>query len=358
MESHTPYYLAFQKLGVGYQTLSTLLKHFPSVEVLWNASDEALRATGVSDTFIASFTAKRKTIDPEEYARSVQRPDVTILPIIERCYPMLLRETHSPPLVLFVHGNIESLSGHCLTVVGTRKPTAYGLGATRTIVEPLARAGITIVSGLAYGIDAAAHAAALDAGGTTIAVLGSGIDRVYPRVHQDLAERMTKQGAIVSEHPPGTEPQRHFFPQRNRIIAGLSAATVIVEAGLKSGALITARMALEENREVFAVPGPINAETSAGPNNLIKTGAGVVTSADDLRDVLGLDIRHAVPDNSEIHADSAAEAALLPLLKEPRHIDELTTISKLETSVVNATLSMLEMKGRVRHLGGMHYVIT
>ncbi len=353
----TAFWLAFHHLGIGFQTLRRLLEHFRTVEELWYASVEDFRQTEISTKFIEEFMRRRQEFDPQAYLQSIEHAGVTVVTVAEPTYSLLLQETHSPPLALFARGNLELLSQRCLTVVGTRKPTRYGLTATRTIVEPLAREDIVIVSGLAYGIDAAAHQAALAGNGRTIAVLGNGIDQIYPAGNRELGQAILKnRGLIISEHPPGTEPQRHFFPQRNRILAGLSTASLIVEAGEKSGALITARMALDENREVFAVPGPIDGPTSVGPNNLIKLGASVASRADDLRESLGLDIPRLVEKNAEVRADSPAEAAILPLLKEPRHIDELTTISRLETSVVNATLSLLEMNGRVRHLGGMHYI--
>jgi DNA processing protein len=350
------YWLACQTAGLGWQSLRPLLKHFGTIEALWAAASQDLIAIGASPKLAARVMAAR-ACDLNRLRRQVEQPGTIALTLDDPRYPTLLREIASPPLVLFVRGQLEALSCCCLTVVGTRTPSGYGLRATRTITEPIAADGVTIVSGLAFGIDAAAHQAALAGRGTTVAVLGSGVDRITPFSNLDLGQAILEAGgAVISEYPPGTEPQRHFFPQRNRIIAGLSRATVIVEAGLTSGALLTARFALEENRELFAVPGPIDATTSAGPNNLLKLGASPVTSADDLRAVLGLDKPSALLKTVEIHADTPAEATLLQLLAEPRHVDELVTISTLETSVVNATLSLLEMKGRVRHLGGMHYV--
>lgn len=351
------FYLAYQKLNIGFQTLRRLMQTIGNVEELWNATRDALIATGVSDQFINTFLRERAEINPEALLNDSTTPDSIMLCVEDPRYPLLLREIHSPPLVLFVRGDLDVLRNRCLTVVGTRKPTRYGLDATRTIAQPLAQEGITIVSGLAYGIDAAAHEAALDAGGTTVAVLGSGVDIVYPAGNLELAHRIIEAGgAIVSEYPPGTTPERFRFPQRNRIIAGLSTTSLIVEAGEKSGALITARMALDENREVFAVPGPINAETSFGPNNLLKMGASLATTSDDLREALGLDIASRIPQHAEVYGDTPAENELLELLRAPRHVDELVAMSTLTTSVVNATLSMLEMKGMVRHLGGMQYI--
>lgn len=350
------YWLALQHTGLGYQTVRKLLSAFGTFEELWRATRHELTVAGASPSLVQALIRAR-SLNYKTIRLQLQQQGIEILPIDDQRYPTLLRETHSPPIVLFVRGNLEALHAKLLTVVGTRTPSAYGLHATHAITKPMAAEGVTVVSGLAFGIDAAAHEAALAAKGETIAVLGSGVDRITPVSNLDLGERILKSGgAIISEYPLGTEPQRHHFPQRNRIIAGLSRATVIVEAGRRSGALLTARFALEENRELFAVPGPINAETSAGPNNLLKLGASPVTSADDLREALGLDRPAPLLNTVELQADTSTEATLLRLLAEPRHVDELVTISTLETSVVNATLSMLEMKGRIRHLGGMNYI--
>ncbi len=357
--NNTKYWLALREIGIGYRTTERLLTTFGTVDRLWKTETYLLQETGVSTTFIRSFVERRSAIDPDALMTTTSLAGVRIIDIEHRSYPPLLKEIHSPPLVLFVRGNVDVLGGRCLAVVGTRKPTRYGVAATHRITGPLARRGITIVSGLAYGIDAEAHRAALEADGVTVAVLGSGIDELYPRANAELAEGIiARGGAIISEYPPRTGVQKHFFPQRNRIIAGLSSATLIVEAGPKSGALITARMALDENREVYAVPGPIDAETSDGPNMLIKNGANVAISADDLLAPFGLDANPAVPQNDEIVADSDDERTILRLLDTSRHIDELVAMSTLDTSVVNATLTLLEMKGRVRHLGGMNYIRT
>jgi len=353
----TQYYLAFQRIGIGYRTLSSLLGRFPSIGHAWNAPRNELVDIGASSLFIERFIAERRTIDPETLYTASCTDGVMLLTVQDTRYPTLLKETHSPPLVLFVRGSIDVLNTRCCAVVGTRKPTPYGIAATHHIAGPLAGHGITIVSGLAYGIDSEAHAAALKIDGRTVAVLGNAIDEVYPRSHASLAQAIIDTGgAVITEYPPHTEVQKHFFPQRNRIIAGLSAAVLIVEAGRKSGALITAKMALDENREVFAVPGPIDAETSDGTNDLLRQGASVAARPDDLFVTFMLDTAPALRDTVAIRAETPEEARLLPLLVTARHIDELVAMSTLDTSVVNATLSLLEMRGRVRHLGGMHYI--
>jgi DNA processing protein len=229
--------------------------------------------------------------------------------------------------------------------------------ATHTIVEPLAQDGIVILSGLAYGIDAEAHLSTLRVQGTTVAILGNAIDRVYPAANLAIAhEILDKGGSLVSEYPPGTQTQRHFFPQRNRILAGMSLATLIVEAGSTSGALITASMALDENRDVFAVPGPLGAEKSEGTNTLIKQGAGLVTCADDLRSALGLDSLRALPETKQMYDLTEDERTLVSLLDAVRHVDELVALSTLDARAVTTAMGVLELKGYVRHLGGMHYI--
>ncbi|MFH0829186.1 MAG: DNA-processing protein DprA [Candidatus Kerfeldbacteria bacterium] len=350
------FWLALQIAGIGYRTIRQLMERFGTIDNVMRASRVQLNDAGASATLIdALLHARNATPDID----SISARNINVIAVDDPLFPSLLRETHSPPLVLYVRGSIEAIHGTCLSAVGTRKPSRYGIAATHRIVEPLAQRGVVIVSGLAFGIDAEVHRAALDAGGTTVAVLGNGIDEVYPRCNRALAnEILEHNGAVIGEYPPGTEIQRHFFPQRNRIIAGVSAATLIIEAGVTSGALITARMALDENREVFAVPGPIDSDVSVGPNNLIKMGAMPTTRPEDLFEQYGLDRSPRMEDNATIHAETNEELSLLRLLGVPRHVDELVALSTLDTSTVNATLSLLEMKGRVRHLGGMQYIRT
>ncbi|MBI5404797.1 MAG: DNA-protecting protein DprA [Candidatus Kerfeldbacteria bacterium] len=357
MHHSTPYLLGFQKIGLGAATLARLRTTIPELERLWHADRQQLETTGASAALIDALTTNRNRVDLKALVKSCSRDDITIIGLDDPAYPLLLRETSSPPLVLFLRGPTDLLQCRGLTVVGTRAATRYGLQATRLLVEPLARKGINIISGLAFGIDAAAHESALAVQGPTLAVLGSGVDQITPVSNAGLGQRILDQGgAIVSEYPPGTAVQRHHFPQRNRILAGLAKATLVIEAGPKSGALITAKMAAEEGREVFAVPGPIGQETSLGTNELIKNGATPTTSAEDMFKALGLDSPEIVPENRRIDVPTDTEMIVLQLLREPRHVDELVTISTLDASVINATLSILELRGQVRHLGGMHYI--
>lgn len=273
-------------------------------------------------------------------------------------YPKLLKEIFKPP-VLYVRGSFDKADDFALAVVGTRKPTHYGKQAASRIVYDLTKSGLTIVSGLALGIDTIVHKTALEAGGRTIAVLGSGVDdkSLYPQDNKKLACKIEKSGAVISEYPDGTSAKPGYFPQRNRIISGLCLGALIIEAGYKSGALITAHCALDQNREVFCVPGSIFSEKSAGANNLIKLGAKLVTSAKDVLEELNLTQSLKLFEPEKITADNKEEAKILKFLNhEPRHIDELIKKTKLNPSAINAALSMMEIKNKIKNIGGGNYV--
>jgi DNA processing protein len=246
-----------------------------------------------------------------------------------------------------------------VAVVGTRNRSTYGRDATRKIVSDLVAAGVTIVSGLALGIDAVAHEAALQAGGRTLAVLGSGVDQIYPQTNRAIGEAILNQGALISEYPLGAAPTATNFPARNRIISGLALGVLVVEAAARSGALITVNFALEQGRDVFAVPGSIFSPRSEGPHRLIRDGATIVTRAEDILDALNL--QNAVEQQSiaAVVPETPEEVALLRLIEaEPRHIDAISRDSALDHTVVSATLAMLELKGLVKQVGGMQYVLA
>lgn len=272
-------------------------------------------------------------------------------------YPALLKEIPYPPKTLYVEGNAQLLSRPTLAVVGTRTPTAYGLATVTALLEPVIRAGIVIVSGFALGIDGRAHQTAVDLGAPTVAVLGCGLDINYPYEHQHLRQQiLANGGALVSEFSAGTPPLRHHFPQRNRIISGLTSATLLVEAGEKSGALITAKFAADQNRDVLVVPGPISSPMSVGPLNWLKLGATPVTSAEDLLRVFSLTSPPSKAPKHTYQPQSPIERTILDVLAaEALHIDELIEQCRLDSSVVSATLSLLEINGAVHHLGGLVY---
>ncbi len=266
-------------------------------------------------------------------------------------YPPLLAELHDPPSSLFVRGESEALSAPGVAVVGARSCSAYGAQVARSLARELAAAGVVVVSGLARGVDGEAHRGALEGGGRTIAVLGCGIDRDYPRNHAELARRILASGAVVSEYPAGIEPAPWRFPARNRIIAGLSLATVVVEARERSGALITADFALELGRDVFAVPGEITSSLSAGTNDLLRQGAAPLTSVRDVLDALGID--SAPVGRSSSLSDGAA--ALLTLLADgARPVDELTRAAGLPAGEVAAALVELELAGFAAQADGVY----
>jgi DNA processing protein len=261
--------------------------------------------------------------------------------------------------VLHVRGSLETRDEWAVAVVGTRRASVYGKEAARMIATGLARAGVTVVSGLARGIDTVAHRAALEAGGRTLAVLGSGLDIIYPYENKQLAAQVVERGALISEYALGTRPEGRNFPPRNRIISGLTLGTVVVEAGRSSGALITADFAAEQGRDVFSVPGSIFARGSQGTNNLIQQGAKVVCDISDVLEELNLTMISEQAQARAIIPDNETEAALLEHLSgEPVHVDALGRAVDLPISEVTSTLALMELKGQVRQVGGMNYVLA
>jgi DNA processing protein len=342
---------------VGPSRFKRLLDHFGDPEAAWRAAPLELARAGLDRRAIDGLVALRQTADPAEVWTRVERLGVTVVTLDDPAYPALLREIADPPPVLYLRGELAAADRWALAVVGTRRMTPYGRQVVERLVGELARAGLTIVSGLALGIDGAAHRAALQAGGRTVAVLGSGLDQLYPSDHIGLAREIVGSGAVMTEFPLGTKPDAVNFPRRNRIISGLSMGTLVIEAAETSGALITADFALEQGRDVFAVPGSILSSASTGPNRLIKEGARPVTSAQDILEELNLTVvaqheavRDALPDDP-------TESALLKLLSgEPLHVDEIGRSSALPAWQVSSALTMMELKGLVRQVGGMNYV--
>lgn len=269
-------------------------------------------------------------------------------------FPKLLEDIASPPKAIFVIGSIPELP--MVAIVGSRQITNYGRQVTYQIARDLAKAGICIVSGLAYGVDAVAHQAVTDVNGKAVAVLGSAIDQIYPVSNQGIAKKIIQNGgAIISEYPPGSATQRFNFPARNRIIAGLSLATIVAEANAKSGSLITANFALTENRLVMAVPGNITSQRSAGPNNLIKNGAKLVTDATDVLAELGL--KSGVLKTKPVKADSKEEAMILELLaKQALSTQQLIIETQLEAPQIASILSLMEITGKIRNIGAGNWI--
>lgn len=341
---------------VGPKKIFQLLNYFNNIEALFRAGPENLREIGLDKKTLENIAQTKNTAWEKEYEKLGEK-NISFVSFPEKNYPKLLKEIYGPPLGLYYRGELKD-DEYPIAVVGTRKTSSYGRQITAEIVRPLAQAKIVIVSGLALGIDTLAHQAALGGKGRTIAVLGSGLDLIHPRTNIRLAEKIIESGGLImSEFPPGTPPLKGHFPRRNRLISGLSLGTLVVEAPEKSGALITARYALEQNREVFAVPGTIYARNSTGPNNLIKMGAKAVTESADVLEALSLEMAEKYLENKKISPETKEEKIILEIIKtESLHIDKIIEHSKLEPSVASSTLALMEIKGLVKNLGGMRYI--
>lgn len=354
------YWIAFNLVkGIGAVRLKGLLDYYGSLEIAWQAPAEGLRAAGLPPKTLENLLRIRRDCTIEKIWENVQRRDLSVLTWEDEGYPRLLREIDQPPPVLFVRGSIEPEDDWAVAVVGTRRVTTYGRQVAEELGAFLAQNGITVVSGLARGVDRIAHEAALKAGGRTVGVLGSGVDRIYPPEHQHLAELMAKQGAVISDYPLGTPPDSANFPPRNRIISGLSKASIVVEASQESGALITATFAVNQGREVFAVPGGIYSPQSKGANRLIQDGAHPLLRFEDILEELHLGKVHEHQTARTLLPADVQEARFLQILAdEPQHVDEICAISGLPIDQVSATLTVMELKGMVRQDGGMNYSIV
>jgi DNA processing protein len=352
------YWVGFNLVkGIGAVRLQGLRDHFGDLALAWQAPQDTLKAAGLSGKLAERVVQVRSDVDLEKYLERLNNRGIEILIWDDALYPPRLKEIDQPPPVLYLRGTLISEDHWAVAVVGTRRVSAYGRQVAEEIGSFLAANGVTVISGLARGVDAIAHQAALKAGGRTIAVLGCGVDRIYPPEHAQLAERIIANGAVLSDYPMGTPPDASNFPPRNRIISGLSMATVVVEAGETSGALITAQFAVDQGREVFAVPGNILALQSKGTNKLIAEGAHPLLSVRDLSDVLNLTHNTEQRQSRRILPTDETELKLLNVLnQEPLHMDEIRLQTGLPIERVSSTLAMMELKGLVRQVGGMNYV--
>lgn len=292
-----------------------------------------------------------------------RRKNVGVLTILDQDYPSLLKKISQPPWVLYYRGDVSLLSGPAIAVVGTRRPTPYGLKVTQQFAEELSHCGWVIVSGMASGIDGVAHRSVLRAQGKTVAVLGSGIDVIYPKNHRALYEQLINEGLVLSEMPPGTKPHPGLFPQRNRIISGLSYGTVVIEAAEKSGSLITANYSLEEGREVFAIPGPITSDKSGGTNSLIQQGAKSVCKVEDILEEFPYisSVSTSLKNMDTQEKLSEQEKELLTYIDiQPISMTELLekATGKLSIGEIHHTLLILETKGKIHQLPGSAYVLV
>jgi DNA processing protein len=350
--------------GLGPVKIQQLLKLYKAPAGIFEQSRQSLsQRAGLSRLVIDSIKNEETFSFAEKQVAKAASLGVRILTLDSDNYPPLLKQIFAPPPVLYVKGNLSAFDRHAVGVVGTRSFTHYGEHATAAIVRKLSERGIAIVSGLARGIDTVAHRTCLDNGGATIAVLGCGVDRVYPSENKDLAGRILENGALLSEFPLATRPEAFNFPRRNRIISGLAAGVVVVEAGKKSGAQITARYALQQGRDVFAVPGSIFSDKSDGTFNLIKSGATPVRDAQDIIESIEV-IKHRsaidhVPKATQPPLDLLSEAERLvleQLTDEPQRIDQIIErTEKLFSELFNVLLN-LELKGMVKQVAGQQYV--
>ncbi len=339
--------------GAEYDAVEKVVRAFASFQDAWRASAEALRASGLGDERVSAMVTGREGLNPDEEMRKLVSQGIALVIAGDLEFPAELGEIAAPPHALYIKGRVEQGKPR-LAVVGTRKPTEYGRQATQKIIRELAEAAeIAIVSGLAQGIDAEAHKAALAQNLTTIGILGSGMDResFFPYENWQLSEEiMKKGGAIISEYPPGTPALQHHFPARNRIIAGLCLGVLVVEAPEKSGALITARFALEQGRDVFAIPSQMFSPNAIGTHRLIQDGAKLVTRADDIIDELNLARRTKQEKAAAVLTDET-EKTILELLAEPSSVDDIKERTQLATPAIVTCLSMLELKGFIRPMG-------
>ena len=362
MQDNIKYLIAlahFPKFGP--VRLQRLQSYFQDWATAFKADFSTLRQAGIEENVAYEFIAARTDIDPDKILENLTKENIYAISVRDGLYPPLLKEIYNPPQVLYYKGVLIENESANLAVVGTRKFTPYGKRIVEDIIRKVSNQ-LAVISGLAIGIDTLAHDNALAAKGRTIAVLGSGLDKqnIYPVQNRFLAERIVAEGgALISEFVPGTPALKHHFPQRNRIISGLSLGTLVIEADQKSGSLITAKFALEQNREVFAVPGPIYSQFSLGTNSLIKEGAKAVTRAEDIMETLNLAEVKMFIENKKIIPESQEEKIILDILgKDSKHINEIVRSAKLDTSKINSTLTIMEMKGMVRNLGNMTYIVV
>jgi DNA processing protein len=355
------YWVGFNRIsGIGPMRFKKLLDFFGTMEAAWRAGPGELYQAGLETRSVENILASRPAIALDREMDRLRRLDAHVLTWQSPDYPRLLRNIYDAPPVLYLKGSLLPQDDLAIAVVGTRKATVYGREVTARLVSELARHQITVVSGLARGIDSVAHRAALDAGGRTIAVLGHGIDTIYPAQNLGLARDIVSWGALLTDYPLGMPPEAGNFPPRNRIISGLSLGVLVTEAGDKSGALITVDNALEQGREVFAVPGNMLSGASRGTNRLLQQGgAKLVLEVKDILEELNLTMISQQLETRAILPENDTEAVLLQHLSgEPVHIDEISRECGLPIAAVSSALAMMELKGMVRQVGGMNYVVA
>lgn len=343
--------------GFGPARVKKLFDYFGDFKSIWEAPFSELRQFRFPEKLIENFRDAKRDIDPDEYFLSLEKARIKVVTIFQDDYPDSLREISGAPMIIYYKGVIDAqVLENCFGVVGTRKPTGYGRIVTEKLTRELVEAGLTIVSGLARGVDTVAHVTAIESGGKTLAVLGGGLSKIFPSENVRLAEKIASGfGAILTEFPPAYPHLSGNFPARNRIIAGLSKGVLVTEAAEDSGSLITARLAIEQGREVFAVPGPITSGMSSGTSVLLKDGAKLVSSVGDILDELGV-VTAKVVNVSQLNL-SFEEKEILELIKnEARHVDEIARELKKKVADISSVLLKLEILGVVRNMGAGNYI--
>lgn len=353
------YLLALHSIdGLGPIRLKGLVDHFGDSRLAWEANGKQLREIGIPYNVVDLLLETRKNLEPEKYLASIEQAGIKWLTVFDEDYPKLLKQIYDPPILFYYKGEILPSDEKAIAVVGTRKITGYGKLVTEKFTAELVVAGLTIVSGLARGVDTQAHRATLEAGGRTIAVLGGGLNKIFPPENERLAEEIINgHGAVISEFPPDYPSLPGNFPARNRIISGLSLGVLVTEAAQDSGSLITARLALEQGRDVFAVPGPVTSDLSRGPADLIKEGARLVFEPQDVLEELGINsIKGKVLSIKDMESLSEQEKQILECLEnENRHLDEICRDLNFSAAQTSAALLKMEISGLVRNLGGGVY---
>ena len=358
MKEDTKYWIGFNLVkGIGPVRLERLLHYFGDIRTAWTARSYELEAAGLSKTLRGRMAEIQNRISLDDQLKNIQDKGIQVMTWGDTDYPERLRQISQSPYILYIKGTLVPEDIWSVAIVGTRRFSQYGRQVTENLAYTLSKNGITIISGLARGVDGIAHQIALDAGGRTIAVLGSGLDIIYPPEHRNLASNITQKGALISDYPLNTPPDGSNFPPRNRIISGLAKAVIVIEAGERSGALITATFAAEQGREVFAVPGKITAPLSKGTNLLIKQGAHPLLDPQDVLDLLNMTL---IADQKVVQKSLPSdpkEALLYQVVgDEPLHVDEISTQVKMPIEEVTSTLALMELKGMVRKTFGMRYM--
>jgi len=344
-------------VAFGPQRLKLLISYFKKPSKIWNASKSDLLETGMSAKTVENFISHRDNFELDDYFKKLENLNIKTFTLFEDNYPTNLKEITDAPFVLYVRGKLEKSDSRSVAIVGTRMMTSYGKEVTNKFATQLANFGITVVSGLALGVDAEAQRSALAAGGRTISMLASGLDIISPYTNKALAlEFIKKNGAVISEYPLGYPPHPYDFPVRDRLISGMAKAVVVIEGRMKSGTFYTVKAAADQGRPVFAVPGPITSPVSEGPNYLIQNGAKLVTKVSEVLEELNMQTMVNPQLVEKVMPDTKEQAKILAILdREPLHLDELVRISGLQTNEISATLTIMEMKGMVKNLGqGMY----